>query len=63
MIIHHEQQPNTTSDVKLGSNSFDADLDGVETIANDGAYYSVETVEKAEARNSFKAREINSGRV
>lgn len=50
MIIHHEQQPNTTSDVELGSNSLDADLGGVETIANDGAYYSAETVEKAEVR-------------
>lgn len=50
MIIHHEQQPNITSDVNLGSNSLDANLDGVETIANDGAYYSVETVKKAETR-------------
>ena len=50
MIIHHEQQPNTTSDVELGRNSLDADLEGVEVIANDGAYYSVETVEKAEER-------------
>ncbi len=58
MIIHHEQQPNTTSDVELGSNALDADLDGVETIANDGAYYSAETVEKAEERGiemSFSA--------
>lgn len=50
MIIHHEQQPNTTSDVELGNNSLDADLEGVEVIANDGAYYSAETVEKAEER-------------
>jgi hypothetical protein len=50
MIIHHEQKPNTTSDVELGRNSLDADLEGVEVIANDGAYYSVETVEKAEER-------------
>ncbi len=58
IIIHHEQQPNTTSDTELGSNSLDAELDGVESIANDGAYYSVETVEKAEARGiemSFSA--------
>ena len=50
MIIHHEQKPNTTSDVELGRNSLEADLEGVEVIANDGAYYSVETVEKAEER-------------
>ena len=50
MIVYHEQQPNTTSDVELGGNSLDADLDGVEAIANDGAYYSAETVEKAEER-------------
>ena len=51
MIIHCEQQPNTTSDVELGSNALDAELDGVTTIANDGAYYSAETVEKAQARD------------
>lgn len=51
VIIHHEQQPNTTSDVELGMNTLDAELDGVEAIANDGAFYSADTVEKAEERH------------
>ena len=51
MIIHYEQQPNTTSDSELGRNALDADLNGVKIIANDGAYYSAETVEKAEERD------------
>ncbi len=58
MIIHYEQQPNTTSDSELGLNALDAALDGVKIIANDGAYYSAEAVEKAEQRDiemSFSA--------
>ena len=47
MVIHHEQQPNTASDVDLGRNALDAGLDGVETLANDGAYYGADVVEKA----------------
>ena len=50
IVIHHEQQPNTTSDVDLGKNALDTDLGGVETLANDGAYYSADTVEKAEEK-------------
>ncbi len=50
VVIHHEQQPNTTSDVDLGKNTLDTDLGGVETLANDGAYYSADTVEKAEEK-------------
>jgi hypothetical protein len=50
MIIHHEQQPNTVSDVSLGNNSLDAELAGVESLASDGAYYCADAVEKAEAR-------------
>lgn len=51
MIIHYEQQPNTTSDSELGRSALDADLNGVKIIANDGAYYSAETVDKAEERD------------
>ncbi len=51
MIIHYEQQPNTTSDSELGCNALDADLNGVKVIANDGAYYSAEAVDKAEERD------------
>jgi len=49
MILHHEQQPNITSDVELGQNALDC-ISGVKTLANDGAYYSVDTVEKAEEK-------------
>lgn len=50
MIIHHEEQQNITSDVELGQNALDASLDGVQEIVSDGAYYSVETLEKAAER-------------
>lgn len=58
MIVHAERQPNIVSDSELGRNALDSDLKGVETMVSDGAFYSLEMVEKAEERGiklSFSA--------
>ncbi len=52
MIIHHELQPNTVSDIELGGNALDK-VDGVENMVCDGAYYSVDNIKKAE-KNGIK---------
>jgi len=68
MIIYHEEQQNITSDVELGQNALDAELNGVKEIVNDGAYYAAETVKKAAERGiemSFSAlngRKVEEGR-
>jgi hypothetical protein len=59
LILHHEQQQNSISDVALGSNTLDTPLaDMIKIIANDGAYFSSDNVKKAKGKNikmSFSA--------
>jgi len=48
IILYHEEQPNTVSDVELGQNALKSDLCGVEVMANDGGFYAPETLCEAE---------------
>ena len=67
MIIYQEEQQNETSDVELDQNTLDAELKGVEDIVNDGAYYSLDTVKKAEERkiemifSALNGRKVEDG--
>ncbi|HCX98811.1 MAG TPA: hypothetical protein DG754_01610 [Bacteroidales bacterium] len=46
LILHHEQQQNSISDVEFGSNTLDAAIASkIDSIASDGAYFSSSNVE------------------
>lgn len=61
MILHHELQPNTVSDVELGGNALDQ-VNGVEKMACDGAYYSTDNNKKAEEKGIKTTYSAISGR-
>ena len=51
LILHHEQQQNSISDVEFGNNTLDAAIASkIDAIANDGGYFSSSNVGKANGR-------------
>lgn len=59
LILHHEQQQNSISDVEFGNNTLEAPVaEKVKYIANDGGYFSSANIEKANSKGikmSFSA--------
>lgn len=59
LILHHEQQQNSISDVEFGDNTLEAPVaEKLKSIVNDGAYFSSDNVAKANSKGikmSFSA--------